>query len=193
MCSQCVSTNMPTVLTDLWVENRTCSLPCGASQQSSDQICGNWQWFHLKKIGEILSAWKYISCVCSPKGANEPLPSSMSGGSPPTNTLRENRSTRSPLRWGKQCAEPRPASPWSPDSSSPKERSSSMGNKDEWPAENDYVSRLTKQFLTVLISQLAKKMWLDVGKLSTLKKSKQKQPSLPFLIPKVKEMSNKIF
>lgn len=61
------------------------------------------------------------------------LPSSMSGGSPPTNTLREYRSTRSPLRWGKQWAEPRPASPWSPDSSSPKERSSSMGNRDEWP------------------------------------------------------------
>lgn len=57
----------------------------------------------------------------------------MSGGSPPTNTLREYRSTRSPLRWGKQWVGPRPASPWSPDSSSPKGRSSSMGNRDEWP------------------------------------------------------------
>lgn len=168
---------MPTVLADLWVENRTCSLPCGASQQSSDQICGNWQWFHLKKKnGEMVRAWKWSSVYAALKGANESLPSSMSGGSPPTNTFRENRSTRSPLRWGKQWAEPRPASPWSPDSSSPKERSSSMGNKDEWPAENDHVSRLTKQLLKVLISQLAKKkIWLDVVKLRTIKNKQTKE------------------
>lgn len=46
-----------------------------------------------------------------------------------------------------------------------------MGNKDEWPAENDYVSRLTKQFLTVLTSQLAK----NVIRRGEIKYVKEKQ------------------
>lgn len=33
----------PTGLAHLSVESKTCSLPCGASQQTSDQSGGNWQ------------------------------------------------------------------------------------------------------------------------------------------------------
>lgn len=184
---QCVSTIMLAVLTDLWVENRTCSQPCGASQQSSDQICGNWQWFHLNRWRNGQRSNICFSC-CADK-QHESLPSSMSGGSPPTNTLREKRSTRSPLRWGKQWAEPRPASPWSPDSSSPKERSSSIGNKDEWPAENDYVSRLTEHVLTLL--NYNEHNVIRCGKIKYIKQKHSKAAMIAIWDTKFKGMSRR--
>lgn len=60
------------------------------------------------------------------------IPSSMSGGNPPTNTLREYRSTLSPFWWVKQWGEPRPLwRGWSPRPSS--KNPSSIGNSEDWP------------------------------------------------------------
>lgn len=60
------------------------------------------------------------------------IPSSISGGNPPTNTLREYRSTLSPFWWVKQWGEPRPLwRGWSPRPSS--RNPSSIGNSEDWP------------------------------------------------------------
>ena len=71
-----------------------------------------------------------VACVSKQSFLN--IPSSMSGGNPPTNTLREYRSTLSPFWWVKQWGEPRPLwRGWSPRPSS--RNPSSIGNNEDWP------------------------------------------------------------
>lgn len=88
----------------LLVGSRICSLLYGASPQPGGQSGESLRLFHLggRRGGDFkTSDEEQRQKRARPKKlAASPSPSSMSGGKPPTNTLREKRSIRSPFWWG---------------------------------------------------------------------------------------------